>query len=120
MTTQADNLRLKIPSQDLSMLSFCSAQPKRLQEWVDGLPQMNIGECAKQLYAAIQEINRFQTDSRTRLQMLEILRDPIRYVCKSLEKHFLNKAVILPPKESKIANLAQALQNHLATGYKIS
>ena len=118
MTTQADKLRLKIPPQDLSMLSFCSPQPKRLQEWVDALPQMNIGESAKQLYAAIQEINRFQTDSHTRLQMLEILRGPIRYVCKSLGKHFLNKPVILPPKESKIANLAQALQNHLATGYK--
>jgi len=100
------------------MLSFCSPQPKQLQEWVDALPQMNIGECAKQLYAAIQEVNRFQTDAQNRLQLLEILREPIRYICKSLGKHFLNKPVILPAKESKIANLAQALQNHLAIGYK--
>ena len=118
MVTQADQLRLKIPPQDLSMLSFCSPQPKQLQEWVDALPQMNIGECAKQLYAAIQEVNRYQTDAHTRLQFLEILREPIRYICQSLGKHFLNKPVILPPKESKIANLAQALQNHLAIGYK--
>lgn len=119
MATQADKLRLKIPPQDLSMLSFCTPQPKRLQEWVDALPQMNVGECAKQLYAAIQEVNRFKTDAHLRLQLLEILREPIRYICQSLGKHFLNKPVILPAKESKIANLAQALQNHLATGYKV-
>lgn len=118
MAGQAEPLRLKIPTQDLDMLSFCVANPKKLKEWVDGLPQMNIGECAKQLYAAIQEINRYKTDTDARFQMLEIMRPAIRYICASLGKHFLNKAVVLPPKEAKIANLAQALQNHLATGYK--
>ncbi|MCG8669419.1 MAG: hypothetical protein MI867_08380 [Pseudomonadales bacterium] len=118
MSNQAEQLRLKIPPQDMEMLSFAIANPKKINEWVDGLPRMNIGECAKQLYAAIQEINRFKTDSDTRFQMLEVLRGPIRYVCDSLGKHYLNKAVVLPPKEAKIASLAQALQNHLSIGYK--
>ena len=118
MSNQADPLRLKIPPQDLEMLSFALPQPKKIQEWVEGLPRMNIGECAKQLYTAIQELNRFKTDSDTRFSMLEVLRGPIRYVCESLGKHYLNKAVVLPPKEAKIASLAQALQNHLSIGYK--
>ena len=118
MSTQADQLRLKIPPQDLEMLSFAIAQPKKVKEWVDGLPRMNIGECAKQLYAAIQELNRYKIDSETRFHLLEIMRAPIRYVCESLGKHYLNKAVVLPPKEAKIASLAQALQNHLSIGYK--
>ena len=118
MANQADQMRLKIPAHDLEMLSFSVAQPKKIKEWVDALPQMNIGECAKQLYAAIQELNRFKTDSDTRFQMLEVMRPAIRYICDSLGKHFLNKSIVLPPKEAKIANLAQALQNHLAIGYK--
>lgn len=118
MAAQAEAMRLKIPAQDLEMLSFAVAQPKRIKEWVDALPQMNIGECAKRLYAAVQEVNRLQIDSDARFQMLEFMRPSIRYVCDSLGKHFLNKAVVLPPKEAKIANLAQALQNHLAVGYK--
>lgn len=118
MSNQADQLRLKIPPQDLEMLSFALPQPKKVEEWVEGLPRMNIGECAKQLYAAIQELNRFKVDSDTRFQMLEIMRGAIRYVCESLGKHYLNKAVVLPPKEAKIASLAQALQNHLSIGYK--
>jgi len=116
--SQAIPLCLKTPPQDLQMLSFCSPQPKHLQGWADALPRMNVGETAKHLYSAIQEINRFNTDVKTQYQMLEALREPIQFICESLSKHFLNKPVILPPKESKIANLSQALQTHLATGYK--
>ncbi|MFZ5603006.1 MAG: hypothetical protein ACOY7J_11175 [Pseudomonadota bacterium] len=118
MSNQADHLSLKLPPHDLEVLSFSAPNPKKIKEWVEGLPQMNVGECAKRLYAAIQELNRLKTDSETRFQMMETLRGPIHFICKSLEKHFLNKSVILPEKEAKIAGLAQALQNHLATGYK--
>ena len=118
MPSQADHLSLKLPPHDLEVLSFSAPNPKKVKEWVDGLPQMNVGESAKRLYAAIQELNRLKTDADTRFQLMEIMRGPVRFICKSLEKHFLNKSVVLPPKEAKIASLAQALQNHLATGYK--
>ncbi|HAG94781.1 MAG: hypothetical protein CMK83_07440 [Pseudomonadales bacterium] len=118
MSNTAEHLSLKLPPHDLEVLSFCAPQPKKVQAWVEGLPKMNVGESAKRLYSAIQELNRLKTDSETRFQLMEIMRGPIHYICESLEKHFLNKAVVLPPKEAKIAALAQALQNHLATGYK--
>lgn len=118
MPNQADHLSLKLPPHDLEVLSFSAPNPRKVKEWVEGLPQLNVGESARRLYAAIQELNRLKTDAETRFQLMEIMRGPIRYICKSLEKHFLNKSVVLPPKEAKIANLAQALQNHLATGYK--
>jgi hypothetical protein len=47
------------------------------------------------------------------------MRPPIEFVCKELSKHFLNQSVVLPEKQQKIANLAQTIQIHLATGYKI-
>ena len=52
--------------------------------------------------------------------MLEALRPSIHYVCDSLAKHYLNQSIVLPDKANKVANLAQALQNHLAMGYKIA
>lgn len=118
MSNQADHLSLKLPPQDLEVLSFSAPHPRKVKEWVDGLPKMNVGESAKRLYAAMQELNRLKTDADTRFQLMEIMRGPVRYICKSLEKHFLNKSVMLPAKEAKIASLAQALQNHLAIGYK--
>ncbi|CBL45464.1 Hypothetical protein HDN1F_18810 [gamma proteobacterium HdN1] len=115
----ADGIPLKIPPQDLAILSFAQPNAKRVREWVNSLPQMNVGETSKQVYAAVQELTRLRTDSETRFQMLEALRGPIHFICNALSKHFLDKAVVLPPREAKIANLAQALQNHLATGYKV-
>ena len=113
-----EQLSFKLPPQDLDVLSFSGPEPKRVAEWVDALPKMNVGESAKRLYAAIQELNRLKTDAHGRLQIMEAMRGPIHYICQSLEKHFLNRAVVLPPKEAKIASLAQALQHHLAIGYK--
>lgn len=119
MSLPLEGALLKVPPQDLEILSFAQPNPKRVREWVEGLPQMNVGETAKRIYVAVQEISRLRTDSESRFQMLESLRGPIHFVCNALSKHFLNKPVVLPAKEAKIANLAQALQNHLATGYKV-
>lgn len=119
MSSAADGTPLKIPAQDLEILSFSQPNPKRVREWVESLPQMNVGETAKRIYVAVQELCQLRTDSESRFHMLEALRGPIHFVCNALSKHFLNKPVVLPAKEAKIANLAQALQNHLATGYKV-
>lgn len=79
----------------------------------------NIGETAKQLYHAVIEINQLITSPSVRFQMMEAIRGSIYYVCNELAKHFLNQSVVLPEKQKKIANLAQALQLHLANGYKL-
>lgn len=114
----APPFRLKLPPQDLEVLSFCAPNPKKVKEWVESLPKMKVGESAKLLYTAIQEINRLKVSPSNRFQILEIIREHIHFVCQSLEKHFLNLSVSLPEKEARIAGLAQALQNHLAIGYK--
>ncbi|MBV1882018.1 MAG: hypothetical protein KUG82_10310 [Pseudomonadales bacterium] len=120
MDSSADRLQLKIPQQDLRKLSFCGHTRKKIEQWVEGLPKVNVGETARQLYAAIQELNRLQIDPLNRYQLLEALRPSIHYVCDSLAKHYLNQSIVLPDKANKVANLAQALQNHLAMGYKIA
>lgn len=115
----SSTIQLRVPKQDLSKLTFDAATPKKMAQWVEALPKVNVGESSRQIYSAIQEINRFQTDPKTRLLILEEMRHAIHYLCKSLGKHFLNQSIVLSDKESKVANLAQALQNHLAIGYKI-
>lgn len=109
----------KVPQQTLENLSYSGHTPKKLSAWVDSLPRANLGETARMLYAGVQELNQLVIDSGLRFKLLEILRPAIYYVCRSLEKHYLNQPVILPEKSAKTANLAQALQTHLANGYKI-
>lgn len=119
MEQPAQTVRLKLPEQDLPHLTVGADQPKKLQQWVEALPVMNMGETARQLYEFIQELNRLQLDSRQRFQLLEIIRPSILLVCDSLQKHYLNQALVLPEKARRVASLAQALQGHLANGYKL-
>jgi len=72
MSNTAEHLSLKLPPHDLEVLSFCAPQPKKVQAWVEGLPKMNVGESAKRLYSAIQELNRLKTDSETRFQLIQL------------------------------------------------
>jgi hypothetical protein len=109
-------LRAPVPTQ--SSLSFCDATPKDLKRWIATLPKANLGEMARQLYQGLGELNQLLTPSENRMQLLELLRPEVFFVCRHLERHFLNQSVVLEERPRKVANLCQALQNHLAIGYK--
>jgi hypothetical protein len=111
-------LNITVSEQTLTSLSFADHTPTAINNWVKDLPMANIGETSKQLYQAIIELNKLIIVPNIRSQLLEIMRQPIHYVCQELSKHFLNQSVVLSDKQQKIANLAQALQIHLANGYK--
>ena len=119
MEQSAQKIRLKLPEQDLQYLTMGSDQPKKLQAWVNDLPLMNMGETSRQLYQFIQELNRFQVPTPQRFQLLEIIRPVALHVCRALGKHYLNQSLVLPDKARRVASLAQALQTHLAAGYKL-
>lgn len=79
----------------------------------------NIGETARQLYHAAIEFNQLRLTEQSRFELLELVRNPIHYVCNALNRRYLTQSIVLGDNQRKIANLAQALQTHLATGYKI-
>lgn len=120
MVSSAEILRQRLPSQDLARLTLVSHQPKKLREWVAALPMMNVGETSRQVFQTLQEINRLQVDLATRIELLEILRPVVHSLCDALAKHYLNQSVMLPERATKVATLAQAMQSHLATGYKLA
>lgn len=119
MPRPSPHLSLRAPTPSQNTLSFCEANPRDLKEWISELPKANIGETARLLYQSLTELNQLVTPNESRLQMLELLRPEVYYVCKQLERHFLNQAIVLDERARKVANLCQALQNHLAAGYKI-
>ncbi|MBP8184471.1 MAG: molecular chaperone [Pseudomonas sp.] len=119
MDKQSPHLLLRVPTPQQQQLTFCEPNPRELKRWVAGLPKANLGETARLLYQALVELNQLACTADTRLQLLELLRPEVYYVCKHLERHFLNQAVVLDERPRKVANLCQALQNHLAIGYKL-
>lgn len=119
MEHSAQTIRLKLPEQDLQHLTLGGDQPKKLQTWVDELPLINMGETSRRLYQFIQELNRYTLSPPQRFQLLEIIRPVTLHVCRALGKHYLNQSLVLPEKARRVASLAQALQSHLANGYKL-
>lgn len=109
---------LRVPTPTQPSLTFCDATPRDLKRWLSTLPKANLGEMARQLYQGLGELNQLVTSSENRLQLLELMRPEVYFVCRHLERHFLNQAIVLDERPRKVANLCQALQNHLATGYK--
>ena len=110
---------LRVPEQKTASLSFCDTTPKAFRAWIKQLPMANIGEVSRQLYHAIIELNHLFLTPQNRLRFLELIREKIHFVCSELSRHYLGLAVALPEKQRKIANLSQALQLHLASGYKL-
>lgn len=111
---------LTVPEPRIASLSFCDSSPKAFRYWVDHLPMTNLGELSRQLYHAIIELNQLFCSPSQRLQLLELIRPRLRFVCAELSRHYLGMAIALPEKQRKIANLSQALQLHLASGYKLT
>ncbi len=112
-------IKLHIPATPLKHLSVCPGHVEGVTEWAKSLPMANTGEAARQLYTAIREFNQWDTDPTTRFKVLEVVRPYIYSICVLLNKHFLQSSISLNDKQLKVANLSQALQGHLATGYKM-
>jgi hypothetical protein len=74
---------------------------------------------ARQLYQALIQLNQLRTPSENRLQLLELLRPEVQMVCHLLERNFLHRPLVLDERPRKVASLCQALQHHLAIGYKL-
>ncbi|MEJ2754392.1 MAG: hypothetical protein P8104_00770, partial [Gammaproteobacteria bacterium] len=108
-----------LPQQDQRSLSFTNHKPKAFEEWVNTLPIVNVGETAKMLYNGVQELNHLKASTALRLQLLELIRPQIHYTVDALKQHYAHHTILLSAKSRKVANLCQALQRHLAMGFKI-
>lgn len=119
MDNQSQPLLLRVPTPDCQELSFCEPSVRGVRRWLSGLPKANLGETARQLYQAMRELNQLRTTATNRLQLLELLRPEIHFVCRELERYFINQPIVLGERPRKVASLCQALHNHLAIGYKL-
>lgn len=93
-------------------------RPKQVEAWVSTLPMANIGECARQIYTTLKEMNRLIISPQDRFKSLEALRPPLFVVTETLKKHYTRQNLPLSPKNQKIAELAIQLNSEMAIGYK--
>jgi hypothetical protein len=114
-----DNIRLKVPRQQLDQSSYFDTETSSVDQWVAQLPMANLGQATRQLYQALSELNQVRMLPTKRMMILEKLLPPVQVVSRSLNKRYINQPIILPEQPRKVADLANALHSQLATGYTI-
>ena len=117
--SSASSVSLRIPQQTLSELTGVSKQVNKFEDWLNKLPKGHVGQTAKQIFQALDEISRLKTTEQNRFELLELIRPTVLLLLPSLSKHYLNQPLILPAKAAQVAALTQSLLLRLSTGYKV-
>ncbi len=95
-------------------------QPKEVEAWIEHLPMASGTEMAKQLFRAIQDINRAQIDPATRILIAELLTPSIEYAISALGRKFLYTSFPLTDKARRTAFVCVRLYEELAFSYKLA
>jgi hypothetical protein len=93
--------------------------PKHMERWFAALPMANIGESSRQVFKRLVEFNRTEIPVPERAKIAESFRQPVEYLTRNLQRHYLFLGMPLSPKSRKIAALAKELNAELGASYKI-
>jgi cyclic-di-GMP-binding protein len=118
MDVITNNAYIPLIDNELDELSFCDSNIKGLKRWLEALPMANVGESAKQLYVAVQDVEQLSLKPKDKVAFLEVLRPALLYIGDTLDRKYLANKIRLDHSQRRIANLAISLENHLSAGYK--
>lgn len=105
--------KLTLPGESFESLSFCSASPEGVKEYLEQLPHGNAAELCNQLYHLLPEIAGLQISPGRKLALLDLVR-PEAIGC--VERITRNLAIT--PATTKVLSLSIAMLRYLAEGYK--
>lgn len=112
-------MKLNVPVQTTPDEDDFSSHPRKVKKWLDSLKRANMGDFTRQVYNVLLILNKQTMSPKYRLENMESLREPTRYIFNQLHKHFVNRTLPLPSKSQKITHLNQALLVEMTIGYKI-
>ena len=112
-------MKLNVPEQTTPTKDDFPNHPRKVKKWLTELKRANMGDYTRKLYNGLLTLNRQSMPPKHRLENMETLREPSRFIFEQLHKHFINRTLPLPDKSQKIVQLNQALLHEMATGYKV-
>jgi hypothetical protein len=95
-------------------------QARGVKLWIEGLPLANAGATAKLLYNGLRELNATEVDAGSRIEILELLRQPVLFVMAGMEKHVMNQSLPMPAQKRQIGQVIRDFHHELAVGYRIA
>ncbi|NKC00247.1 MAG: hypothetical protein GKR90_17425 [Pseudomonadales bacterium] len=93
-------------------LSFCAAETAALEQWTAELPLVNTQETTRLLALAATELSEIELSPQQRLELLDVIRPSLRYICTRIDRASLGKGT----RDSGTAS--QTLQRHMCNAYR--
>lgn len=90
---------------------------KSCAAWLESLPLINVGPSQGRLLGELEELNCCSIAAGERLQILELLREPIQFVQTEHAKKFANRSIPLAKPEREVLLNILALWDAYAMGY---
>lgn len=107
-------------SQDKDNSELLEMTTDSLAQWRNNLTLSDIGVAAKKMYLVLHDMHTIKLDPALRLELLELLRPTVSFICTHLSKKIYEDAHLVATKKNKIALLIQTLQLEAAEGYRIT
>lgn len=111
---------LELPERSKPGKGDFNIRARKVEQWIEALPMVNLGETARLIYSVLSETNALNYPYQDRLAFLEKIREPVQYVTDSMKKHFVGITFPLPEKNHKVAAATREILNAMATAYKIA
>jgi len=109
---------VSVPPFSTRVLTEVELRPEKVQKWLSDLPLLNIAETGRRLFSTLSIYNRIAIEPATRLELLELMRYPIRQILSELEKQFVGPPLPLNEKQKTVAEQCRQFNLELAIGYK--
>lgn len=93
-------------------------QSKAVKLWIEALPLANSGATARLLYNGLKELNSLEVDPLQRLEILELLRQPVSFVVSGMDKHVIGQPLPLPQQKKQIGTVLKDFQRELELGFR--
>lgn len=119
MNNSSDEITFSSSQQDKAKSELLLMTPVHLAEWRNNLTLSDIGVAAKKMYLVLHDMHSVQLDPIDRLEMIELLRPTVSFICTHLSKKIFENSQLVADKKSKIALLIQTLRLEAAEGYRI-
>jgi hypothetical protein len=110
---------LDLPEQRYANGASFYTQPRKVEQWIAGLPRAHVGESSRLLYNALRDMNELALPVERRIEVLEALRTPVFEVVAAMRQHVLGQAFPLSPRKHKVGLLIREMLGELATGFKV-
>ncbi len=92
--------------------------PAQLEQWLADRPLLNTSQLAQEIPEYLQQMNQIAIADKLRLHMLEMLRQLVDHLYKTLSKQMLGSYLNLSEKAQHIHWVLNVMLGEMATGYQ--